>query len=337
MVFNKNNKKINLRVPIIVMMTLILFVFIFARCSFIGKKQESNDELSHSNNYTSALIEKNNNIYIYDEDEMYLEGIGELNRFKEFASISQNWENVEFKYVDEKDNINIYNMKNKEYRVLHVDNIGDNQISNVSWMENNIVVELYVNPTTTKYLIYEVENLELVNTCEGILIDVLDDGRTLVYGVNKQGETSIFINEVKVYDLETKGEVLLKGEVSSNGKNLGFITFNYDKEKGEQKEYLYTGEIKDKQLKNVTKVVKPYEINGSIVYENEKLSLVCSDGIYIVEEEKFIKEESELNKKLADSSLKLKNILKNTFKGENINDDLSWQDMGIYNITWFTR
>ncbi|MEG1255480.1 hypothetical protein [Clostridium sp.] len=334
--FKKNKIKETRKMSYIILITLILFVFILSGCSFIGKNKANNEE-SINNDYTSALIEKNNNIYIFDEDEMYLEGIGDLTRFKEFAALSNDWRNVAFKYMDEKNKIIIYSMDTEEYRTLEVEDIGNDQISNISWMDNNIIVELYVNPTTTRYLIYGLEKFEILNTCQGILIDVLDNGKTLVYGVNKQGITSIFINEAKIYTLETKGEVLLRGKVSPDKKEIGFITFNYDREKGEQSEYLYTGKINDKELQGISQVIKPYEITGNIVYQGKRLLLAGNDGVYIVEDNKFIKDDSELNEKLINNSLTLKGLLKNTFKDENIRENLSWQELGIYNITWFTR
>ena len=51
-----------------------------------------------------------------------------------------------------------------------------------------------------------------------------------------------------------------------------------------------------------------------------------------------VKEENEeMKKKLNENSMKLKNMLKNTFESESINENLSWNEIGVFNITWFTR
>lgn len=338
LIYKKDHKKMNKRMLLSILATLIAAFFVLVGCNPKDKNEEKEDEQSVVGNYTSALLERNNNIYIFDEDEEYLEGVGDLSRLKELAVLSDDSSKVAFKYLDEKDKINIYSMKDEEYKVLKVENIDKNQISNISWINNKLVVQLYVNPTTSKYLIYDGDTLEFLNSCEGILIDILDNGSTLVYGKTSNGITTIYFNDVKVVTLDNKGEVLLKGKVSQKRDELAFITFIFDREKGQQYEYLYRGKIENGKVKDVLKTIKPYEINGEIVYEGDELFICGERGNYLVENEKFIKKENEeVNKKLDENSRKLKTILKNTFESENINENLSWNEIGVYNITWFAR
>jgi len=261
-----------------------------------------------------------------------------LHRLKELSALSNDWSNIAFKYLDEKDKINIYSMKDEEYKVLQINDIGENQISNISWMNNKLVVHLYIDPTTSKYLIYDADTLELLNSCEGILIDVLNEGNTLVYGRASNGVTNIYFNNAQIISLEDSGEVLLKGKVSPKKDEIAFITFSFDKEKLTQCEYLYRGKIENGKIKDVFKTVKPYEINGDIVYEGDELVIYSEEGNYLVKDEEFIEEENEeMKKKLNENSMKLKNMLKNTFESESINENLSWNEIGVFNITWFTR
>ncbi len=229
-------------------------------------------------------------------------------------------------------------MKDEEYKVLQINDIGENQISNISWMNNKLVVHLYIDPTTSKYLIYDADTLELLNSCEGILIDVLNEGNTIVYGRASNGVTNIYFNNAQIISLEDSGEVLLKGKVSPKKDEIAFITFSFDKEKLTQCEYLYRGKIENGKIKDVFKTVKPYEINGDIVYEGDELVIYSQEGNYLVKDEEFIEEENEeMKKKLNENSMKLKNMLKNTFESESINENLSWNEIGVFNITWFTR
>ncbi len=332
--YRKKVRKVNKIKIFVVAITLISTLFILVGCK--SDIEEERDPII--NNYTSAVIEKNNNIYIFDEHEEYLEGVGDLHRLKELSALSNDWSNIAFKYLDEKDKINIYSMKDEEYKVLQINDIGENQISNISWMNNKLVVHLYIDPTTSKYLIYDADTLELSNSCEGILIDVLNEGNTLVYGRASNGVTNIYFNNAQIISLEDSGEVLLKGKVSPKKDEIAFITFSFDKEKLTQCEYLYRGKIENGKIKDVFKTVKPYEINGDIVYEGDELVIYSQEGNYLVKDEEFIEEENEeMKKKLNENSMKLKNMLKNTFESESINENLSWNEIGVFNITWFTR
>ncbi len=332
--YRKKVRKVNKIKIFVVAITLISTLFILVGCK--SDIEEERDPFI--NNYTSAVIEKNNNIYIFDEHEEYLEGVGDLHRLKELSALSNDWSNIAFKYLDEKDKINIYSMKDEEYKVLQINDIGENQISNISWMNNKLVVHLYIDPTTSKYLIYDADTLELLNSCEGILIDVLNEGNTIVYGRASNGVTNIYFNNAQIISLEDSGEVLLKGKVSPKKDEIAFITFSFDKEKLTQCEYLYRGKIENGKIKDVFKTVKPYEINGDIVYEGDELVIYSQEGNYLVKDEEFIEEENEeMKKKLNENSMKLKNMLKNTFESESINENLSWNEIGVFNITWFTR
>jgi len=332
--YRKKFRKVNKIKIFVIAITLISTLFILVGCK--SNIEEERDPII--NNYTSAVIEKNNNIYIFDEEEEYLEGVGDLHRLKELSALSNDWSNIAFKYLDEKDKINIYSMKDEEYKVLPINDIGENQISNISWMNNKLVIHLYIDPITTKYLIYDADTLEFLNSCEGILIDVLNEGNTLVYGKASNGVTNIYFNDAQIISLEDSGEVLLKGKVSPKKDEIAFITFSFDKEKLAQREYLYRGKIENGKIKDVFKTVKPYEINGDIVYEGDELVIYSQEGNYLVKDEEFIEEENEeMKKKLNENSIKLKNMLKNTFESESINENLSWNEIGVFNITWFTR
>lgn len=332
MVLKEKKRKPNIFLLAIIM---LLSLVMFTGCND-GKDDADNYTFIKDINYTSAIIEKNNNIYLYDNNYSYLEPIGDLTRLKELSAFSDDLNKVAFKYVDEKGKINIHDVKTMEDRVLEIKD--DGEISYIKWFGNLIVVGLYENPTTNKYLVYESENLELVNSCRGILIDVLDDGKTLVYGANTQGVTSIYINDEKIYTLEKTGEVLLGGGVSNNKGEISFLTFVFDRDTFEQKEYLYTGKLKKNKLDDLKIINKPYEIYGDIIYDGDKIVILNQDEYTeVVNGEFIVKDLSEINTSIGENTNKLKGILKNTFKSEITDIDKSWMELGIENITWFTR
>lgn len=332
--YSLKNKRFKIYITTFIMLSII----IFTGCNSSSKEDKKLNTSLEEINFTSALIEKNNNIYLYDDNYTYLEPIGDLTKLKELTTLSEDGKNIAFKYVNDKYKINVYDLTTKEYRVLEIDNNNSSEISSIQWIDNLIVVGLYKNPTTTRYLIYNAEDFQLVNSCEGILIDVMDGGSTLVYGANKQGVTSIYINDTKVYDLQNTGEVLLGGNISSNKKNIAFITFVFDRETFEQKEYLYTAKLGKDEFKSLKVVEKPYEIAGNVNYYGEDLIISDLDTYAEFKDGNFvIKDLKNVNSSIKENTNKLKNILKDTFKTENIDPDSSWSQLGIENITWFTR
>ena len=314
---------------------MVLSLVIFTGCN--REKQKDENYLSIKDiTYTSAVLEKNSNIYIYDKSSSYLEPVGELSRFKELTALSDDSKNIAFKYVDDQFRINIYNLESKEYRTLEIEDSGE--ISDIQWYGDLLAVGIYENPTTNKYLIYDSKSFELINSCKGILVDVLDEGKTLIYGVNTQGVTSIYINDHKVYTLEKTGEVLLGGKVSSDKKEISFLTFAFNQGTLESKEYLYIGKLKNGNMDDLKILEKPYEIYGEIKYDGGNLVILNQDDYTeVVDDEFTTKDLSEVNSSIKENTNKLKGILKDTFKSEAVDLNMSWTELGVKNITWFIR
>lgn len=315
-----------------VIILILLLSLVFTGCDNKKKTYKFIEDI----NYTSAVFEKNNNIYLYDKDYNYLEPIGELSRFKEFSTLNQANKYIAYKYIDENDKINIYDITNRKTEVLKLEEEGE--ISYLQWFDNLLVVGLYQNPTTNKYLVYNIENFELVNSCKGILIDVLDEGKTMVYGENKQGVTSIHVNDQEIYTLEQEGEVLLGGKISPDKNEISFLTFIFDRETYEQKEYLYIGKLKKNKLSNLKKLEKPYSIDGEVKYDGDNPIIISQDEYVGIEDNEFIIKNLEaVNESINENADRLKRILKDTFKSEITDTNKSWTELGIKNITWFAK
>ena len=91
-------------------------------------------------------------------------------------------------------------------------------------------------------------------------------------------------------------------------------------------------------MKDLKVIDKPYEIYGELAYDGDKVVILNQD-VYaeVIDEEFVVKDLSEVNKSIGENSSKLKGILKDTFKSEITDIDKSWTDLGIKNITWFSR
>lgn len=324
------NKYITKKYCVIVIVILSLFTLV--ACD----TKEEKEDIKAFENFNAAVFEKNNNIYIYNEDDKYLTSVGDLRRLKEFTALSNNSEYIAFKYMDDDNLIQLYNTTTGKYSSLKTDVEEAENISNILWKDNKLVVEIYINPTTTKNLIYDIESNKLINSCEGILIDILNEGETLIYGKNSQGNTSIYMNDELVYQLKETREVLLKGAVDREKGTIDFITFFFDREAGQQREFLYQGKLEENKISKVERINKPYEIGGNIVFDDGITGIMGANSIYFLHKKEFLKvkeEESNFYKNLQ----QLKTTLINTFKSEDLREDLTIEQMGIFNITWFTK
>lgn len=315
-----------------VIVIVILSLFTLSACD----SKEKEKDIKAFTNLNAAVFEKNNNIYIFNENDKYLTSVGDLRRLKEFTALSNNNEYIAFKYMEDNNIIQLYNTETGQYSSLEVDVEEKENISNILWKDNKLVVEIYINPTTTKNLVYDTESNKLINSCEGTLIDILNQGETLIYGKNSQGNTTIYINEDEVYQLKETREVLLKGAVDKEKEIISFITFFFDRETGQQKEFLYEGKLENNKISNVERINKPYEIGGNIVFDNGIIGIIGANSIYYLHNRQFVKikeEESNFYKNLQ----QLKTTLINTFKSEDLRENLTIEEMEIFNITWFTK
>lgn len=331
-VIRKN--KVIFKYFISITMTFILF-FAFG-CSKNEKVEIEESVEKQYTKYNAAVFQKNKNIYLYDKAEEYLLGIGDLSRFKELASISGGRQYIAYKYMDDTNIVTLYNINTNEYSTIDVNSYAQGMISNLKWINDNLVVEMYINPTTSKNLVYNLDKKQFINSCEGILIGIKDDGDTLVYGKSTNGITSIYVNDDKIYDIEVQGEVLLNGAVDLNSNKISLLTFKYDLEKGEQNEYFYEGILNKNTIDNVVVRKKPYDISGDIIYQNDKLYILGNDGVYYLQNTNFEPVDDKYIG-INENSERLKNILKNTFKNENISVEYGWENIGVTNLTWFTR
>ena len=94
--------------------------------------------------------------------------------------------------------------------------------------------------------------------------------------------------------------------------------------------------INKNTIDNVVVRKKPYDISGDIIYENDKLYILGNDGVYYLQNTSFEPVDDKYIG-INENSERLKNILKNTFKNENISIEYGWENIGVTNLTWFIR
>lgn len=324
----KSNNKI-IRYNFILIATITLSI-IFTGCT----KSEVLGEVS---DYTRAIIEKNNNIYLYKSGGSYLDTIGDVEKLKELETLSSDNKYLAFKYLDDNSRIIIYEIENNNYIELPIDNSGDYQVMSIKWVGSNIAVSLFKDKNTTQTLIYDFKSGKVINTCEGIFIGAVDNGNLAVYGRVEDGKTKIYMGTREIYTIENDSEVLLSGAVNDD-QEIAFLTFLYNRETGEQQEFVYRGKIEKEGLTNIKKIEKPYSISGDIVFDGDNMIIKTGYGIYGVTENGFKLLDSDKQAEVYKESEKnIRAIFKKTFISEDILESSSFKDMGIDKIIWFYK
>lgn len=315
--------------------TLLSLAVVLSGCEKKKQDDEKFDVELNFNKYNAAVFERNNNIYFYEKSDQYFTPIGDLTRLKELTALNKEEEQVAFKYVDDSNIVNIYSIKDRKYSTMKVDLSEGEYISNLQWKSGRLIVQVNINPTTYSNYIYDFSEDKVLNTCEGIVIGIDKDNDRVIYGKSTNGYIGIYSNDDKIFDVAEAGEVLINGNIDNEGSNVAFITYSYDREKGTQNEYLYQGVLKEGSIEEVKREIKPFEISGTMSFYNNRPIIEAPDNVYYMTDKKFTAMTEE-NTAIGENSNRIKEMLKNTFKSENINVDDSFEQLQIYNITWFT-
>lgn len=331
----KNNFfKVNIGLTII----SILCFFVVAGCS--------NKNVAKEEEYKGAMLEKSNNIYLYyNKEEPYLEPIGDIEKLKEFSTLSPDGKNIAFKYKDLQNNINdrieIYNMESRKYRTLSIQNEEKYNIIDIDWINNDrIIITLHLNPDESRYLVYDILEDSVVNSAEGLIIGNVDNGESIIYSKFDKidNTTSIYIQDKEIYNFEDENEQFYIGGLSEDKKKIAFITSKYNVDMGNFDDYLYIGDFVKDNIENIKKIVKPYEILGDIVFDkDDKVYILSEDGSYTFDGKNFIEEEYRDNRKQPSENVveKFNETLKQVFKSEISEGKDIIQQLGINSMIWF--
>ncbi len=320
---------------------LIIGIFCFLVLVGCSNKNEIKEET-----YKGAMLEKNDNIYLYYNGEKpYLEPVGNIEKLKEFSALSPDGKNIVFKYKELEDDINdhieIYNMESREYKTLIIDNKEKYNIIDIDWVNNNrIIIALHLNPNESRYLVYDIYKDDLVNSVEGLIIGTVNSGDSIIYSkFDKINNTnSIYIQKKEIYKFQDENEQFYTGVISEDKKNIAFITSKYNVDTGNFNDYLYVGDLVGDNISNIRRIEKPYEILGDIVFDKEdKLYILSEDKSYKVNGKEFIEEEYKDDKKRPSQIVieKFNEALIQVFESEISTKDDVIQQLNIENIIWF--
>lgn len=318
---------------IIVVMTMGFFLF--SVCSKIKDKEKI---------YKGSVFEKNNNIYIYYYGEKYLEPVGDIEKLKEFSTLSPDHNKIAFRYQNFENQVNdkieIYDIENKEYKSLTIDNKENFNIIDLKWVgSDNLMITLHLNPNESKYLVYNVKDENLINVAEGLVLGTMNEGETIIYSKHNEDSTNkIYCEDEIIFDSIGEGEEFYIGNLSEDKKNIAFITSKYEIEKSTFQDFLYICKFRDNKIEDVKKIEKPYEILGDILFdEKDQVYINSEDGTYKLKGDNFEKATYPPSEDMPSEEILMSfyNTLKSVFDGEALTDDNILEELNIEWIQWF--
>lgn len=230
-----------------------------------------------------------------------------------------------------------------EGNVIHnltIDTMHSNDILAIEWINDNyFAVTCHVNPSTSEYFMYSMENGEQTAYYNGYSFTVIDnaDIPDIMYAVNvphgfgEKAYHSYAINGEVVYTSESMGATLSKVSVSDDKNKLAFIeNFAFDSEEYGRPLLVLMDKV-DGTICLQRKIQIPQNVHGYLSFDEEN-NVILTDGNKLFKLDE--KNEFELNYIMSNEEAKEEDIV-NRFKDvtiEKIGFDL-YSD--ISNVVWF--
>ena len=247
-----------------------------------------------------AVIQKNDNIYIYKEQTGEISEIGNSDEAKQFIGLSPLKDKFAFSYGFESEEnvqprkIGIYNLKTGELTELKLDE-NVSQIMEIYWSGNNTIMAVgHINPSANIYQCFDAENGKTVFVNPvSILYDVSRDGRKLIYYFTQHfGEHQL--PGIRITGIQNNADSENWAEeplyrVSQADDEINFVKF-YDEDKKiifceyiakEKRSYVKFADIKNNSI-SVTKIIPlAYKLSDTAecryFEELSKLFLISDD------------------------------------------------------------
>lgn len=327
-----------------------LFIVLITGCTKDNDNKVEEESNKKDLKYTKAVFERNNNIYLYDEEQQQLQPIGDTTRFKELMVLNPDKKRIAYKYSYEENNpaieVIIYNIAKNKYDTI---NIADEELKNIielKWInKDKIMIIATLNPSVLKYGIYDVNTKQLINSAKGLLMETLNNGELLLYSKTSRSsekeKSNLYLGNKLLFEVDNTEEEIQFAKISNDKKQIAFTAMIYDLENGGVKEFLYTGKLDfDKaSVSSIKKIAIPSNIVGEPYFDKEnKLFIKNEEDTYKIDGTFFSLIETKEEEVVGPSPEQLtglKKLLKNTFVDEFIEDYLQLDELQIYNIQWF--
>ena len=332
----------------ILMLLVILSCIMLTSCGNI-----SNEKLSDKK-YLKAVFERHNKIYFYNEKKKQISELGDKSKKKELLAISPNHKKIAYKYVENSASdlsVIIETLNDGNTETLEVKNDGLGAVIELKWInDDRLMITTHINPSVLTYSIYDINSKKQINFAKGILMEIYDDGDKLLYSKTLRNDpnhkANLYLNDQLIYEMDNTTEKIQSATISEDKSKFAFKSIGFNEEKQEIEEYIYKGSLSsDNKSSNVEKIKMPPIIFGKLQLDNENnLYVVNENTSYKIEGNLFQEEKIEddnsknkitENKPSEEQLIVFKDILKNTFLNEFIEDYLELKDLQIYNITFF--
>lgn len=302
--------------------------------------------------YLKAVFERHNKVYFYDEKDAEISEIGADKDLKELLAVSPDSKRIAYQLkkangeTDEPE-IVVQNLNNEETKVIQLNNDDLKVITEIEWInEDRILVTSHINPSELAYGVYDVNKNEKINSAKGILLNIYDEGDTLLYTKTirdiSSSKTELYINDKVIYEINNGDEQIQEAIISEDFSKIAFKTFQFDMTTAEVTDKVYNSDLSESfKISNTETVIVPSIIVGAIEFNDNNLYLANKDVVYKIEEDLFTETDlknrkiTKTDKPSEDQLIKFKQTLAKKFPKEFIADYLELEELQIYNIKFF--
>ncbi|WP_438435011.1 hypothetical protein [Gorillibacterium sp. sgz500922] len=185
-------------------------------------------------NYKHAVFERDNNLYLFDDETDSLSPLGGDSRGKVMPSLNSGTKQVAFAYSEQPQlgeslSLGIVDLSSNAVEEMTIPSAYSNAIVGIDWINDQTIgVEGHVNPATSEYFIVDVASKQILKRYVGSLFTPLPNG-SIIYrgqiplGQEDQVQDSYFIDDTLVYTSEQAIGTLEYPQFSKDMKHVVFM------------------------------------------------------------------------------------------------------------------
>ncbi len=314
---------------------------------------DSENQTITNRKITKIIFQKNDNIYLYDDINQQIKSIGDNSKLKDLLRLSPDKTKIAFRYYNQgkaiyPPHIIIYDIKTQVITDVVIGDKDVQQVIDLKWIDDvNILVTGHINPSSSGYGVYNIESKLQLISCVGTIRDITINNKNILYSntphIFPTPRANLYLNGNKIFESSKDKEKIYDAVISKDGKMIAFrssVENQLNSEEGVSA-YLNIAEINsdNKSISNLKNIIISSDTTGDMKFDDKNnISIVGSEFIYKLKNDKLIKMENSNPKKeeISPQQLKkFKEVLAKQFPEEVILDGTLLEDIDLYDMEAF--